>query len=80
MDAFRHRDEDGIARRMRLMMRDIEGSDAEREVDRVEILERLRRVRKVERKKDESQDDRDGARRESHAGRSRSPSFRLPGR
>ena len=33
-------DEDRIARRMRLMVRDVEVAHAEREVDRVEIFER----------------------------------------
>ena len=39
-DRLREQDEDGIARRVRLMARDVEVADAEREVDRVEIFER----------------------------------------
>ncbi len=36
-------DEDRIARRMRLMLGDVEVADAEREIDRVEVLERAGR-------------------------------------
>ena len=53
MDGFRDRDEHRVAGRMRLMLRDVEVADPEREVDRVEIFERLREVRQVKREKDE---------------------------
>ena len=44
---FAERDEDGISRRMRLMLRRIEVAHAEREVHRVEIFERRRQKRQV---------------------------------
>ena len=57
-------------------MDDVESMDAECEVDRVEILERRRKVRQVKREKD--QREREQARVRFHAGRSSSPSLRLP--
>ena len=36
---------------MRLVLRDVEVAHAEREIDRVEILERLRQIREVQREK-----------------------------
>ena len=38
MDDLRREDVDRIAGRMRLMVRDVEAADAEREVDRVEVF------------------------------------------
>ena len=47
------RDIDRIAGRMWLVVRDVELTDAEGEVDRVEIFERRREVRQVQREKGE---------------------------
>ena len=54
---------------MRLMARDVEVADAEREVDRVEIFERRRQERQVEREEEQ----RERRRRQSRAKRSPRP-------
>ena len=68
---------------MRLMVRDIELSHAEGEIDRVEVFERFWQVRKMQREKYGSENN--GERLASsafhlrdQAGRRNSPSFRLP--
>ena len=88
------RDIDRIAGRMWLVVRDVELTDAEGEVDRVEIFERRREVGQVQREKgDGDKNDDRGARGEdifsprtgiaavhvrAQAGRRNSPSLRLP--
>ena len=47
--------EDWITGRVRLVLSDVEVTDAKREVDRVEILERVRQVRQVEGQEDQHQ-------------------------
>ena len=54
------RDVDRIAGRMRLVLRDVEVPDAEREVDRVDVLERPGQEREV--REQEGQDQRDAGR------------------
>ena len=54
--APRDQDEQRVAGRMRLMLGDIEVPHAEREVDRIEILERRRQVREMEREKDDGEE------------------------
>ena len=78
-------DKQRVSGRMRLMVCDVEGAHAEREIDRIDVFERRRQVRKVEREKDQRGDrdsERQRARRRqpdvSYAGRRTSPSFRLP--
>ena len=91
MHALRKRDVDRIARRMRLMPRDIELTNAQGKVDRVEIFERFREVRQVQREKDRREKDHDRRVKVvsacsagsalnvvDHVGRRNSPSFRLP--
>ena len=51
------RDEHRVARRMRLVTRDVEVTHPEREVDRVEILERVRQKYEVSREEDQQQRD-----------------------
>ena len=77
---------------MRLMLRDVEPPDTEREVHRIEIFERGGEIREVERGKQERKEGkaRGDAKAMSaafafsalldfdHAGRRSSPSFRLP--
>ena len=70
-------DEDRISRRMRLVPRDVVVADAEREVDRVEIFQRDRKGKQVEHEK-EQREQPARAQRRAHAGRSSSPSFKLP--
>ena len=43
------KDEDRVARRVRLVARDVEVADAERKVDRIEVLERGGQERQVQR-------------------------------
>src|SRR5437899_2027103 len=57
MYALREGDVDGISGRVRLMMRHVEPPHAQREANRVEVLERLREVREVKDEKQERQDD-----------------------
>ena len=54
---FRERDVHRVARRMRLMVRDVEVAHAERKVDRVEIFECAREQREVEREEQEQRRD-----------------------
>ena len=70
---------------MRLMMRDVESMKTQSEIDGIQIFERRREVREMKREKDERQNAQRGegprAAQPSeiiHAGRSKSPSFRLP--
>lgn len=76
MHGFRDGDENGIAGRVRLMARDVEMADAESEIDRVDIFERRGQVRQMREDEERGQRSRRVAR--VQAGRSRSPSFRLP--
>jgi hypothetical protein len=55
IDETRHGDEHRVAGRMGLMARDVETPQAEREVDRVDVLERLRQIGNVQREKDQRQ-------------------------
>ena len=59
MNDFCREHEYRIPRRMRLVIRDIEVADAEREVDRIEIFERGRQKRQM--KRDETDNERGGA-------------------
>jgi hypothetical protein len=78
-------DKQRVSGRMRLVMRDVERAQAEREIDRIDVFKRSGQVRKVEREKDQ-RGDRDSERQRtrrrqpdvSYAGRRTSPSFRLP--
>ena len=62
------------------MVGDVEVPDPEREVDRVEILERGGQVREVKREKRGGEQEWNPARAQktSYTGRSSRPSFRLP--
>ena len=78
---LRQRDEDGIAGRMRLMPRDVELADAEREIDRVEVLERPGQKARGARARKIRSSATPADRWRSHStGRSLSASFRLPRR
>ena len=61
VNGLRRKDEHRIAGRVRLMLGDVEVADAEREIDRVEILERGGKKRQVQRDERE----REQARREA---------------
>jgi hypothetical protein len=76
MDDLRHQDEERISRWMRLMLGDVEVSDAKGEVDGIQILEGFRKIRTVERQKGEGEKNRADRQRRSHADRGRSPSIR----
>src|SRR5262249_42421895 len=88
---FRQRDEERIARRVRLMFGDVEVAHAECEIDRVEILERWRKERQGESGESKPERNAPSARLKGspyirsarlqpcdHDGRSTIPSFRLP--
>jgi hypothetical protein len=45
-------DKQRVSGRMRLMVCDVEGAHAEREIDRIDVFERRRQVWKMEREKD----------------------------
>ena len=65
---------------MRLVLRDVEVADAEREVDRVQILECLRQEGEVRGKEDQHQHEAGRSERGHYTGRSLSASLRLPRR
>src|SRR5262249_10473330 len=79
---LREKDVNGIARWMRLMLRDVEVPDAQCEVDRIEIFERRREIRQMEDEKNEGEAGnarlRGSRSFHSEVGRRNKPSFRLP--
>ena len=75
---LRCHEEEWIARRVGLMLRDVELPNAEREVDLVEIFERRRKKRQVQREEQPTKNRAGEAMRAGHAGRSSRPSLRLP--
>jgi len=76
MHGLRERDEDGIAGRVRLMARDVEMADAEGEIDGIEVFQRRGQIRQM--REEEERGERSGRATRAQAGRSSSPSFRLP--
>ena len=75
---LRCQDEQRVARWMRLVLGDVEVLDAQREIDGVEILQRRREEREMEREKQCAEDSAGQPLGARHAGRSSSPSLRLP--